>query len=172
MTALQPADPAPENPDGRRVVVGVDGSESSRHALRWAAYLADATAGTVEAVIAWAPHTRFGVMSTGPGGAPPTGNPAADAQQVLAATIEEVFGTHRPAGLLLSVRQGNPAQLLIEASRSAQLLVVGSRGHGGFAGLLLGSVSAACSAHARCPVVVLHGDTPPPTPSGASALAQ
>ena len=58
--------------------------------------------------------------------------------------------------------EGNAAKVLLEASEGARMLVVGSRGHGGFSGLLLGSVSAACAEHARCPVVVVHGDGPPP----------
>jgi len=58
------------------------------------------------------------------------------------------------------VRQGSSAEVLIEARRTAQLLVVGSRGHGGFTGLPFGSGSSACSQHAHCPVVVMHGDRP------------
>lgn len=144
------------------VAVGVDGSEPSKHALLWAQFLAHATGGTVEVIAAWEPFIAYGVMGAGLATIPPDWNPAQDAKKALTATIDEVFGEHRPVGLHLSVREGNPAQVLIEASRSAQLLVVGRRGHGGFAGLLLGSVSAACSEHAECPVVVLRGNTPPP----------
>jgi hypothetical protein len=69
------------------------------------------------------------------------------------------------------VQQGSPAKVLVEASAGARMLIVGSRRHGGFAGLCIGSVSDAGSAHACCPVLVIHGDTPPPPPErGPSAL--
>lgn len=143
-------------------MVGVDSSEPSKQALLWAQFLAASTGGTVEAVAAWEPFTAYGVMGAGLAVVPPAYNPAEDASAALDATVDEVFGEHRPAGLRASVHEGNAALVLIEASRDAQLLVVGNRGRGGFAGLLLGSVSSACSAHAHCPVVVLRGDTPPP----------
>ncbi|MDD0857766.1 universal stress protein [Arthrobacter alpinus] len=54
--------------------------------------------------------------------------------------------------------RGTPARVLMEHSKSAQMLIVGSRGHGGFAGMLLGSVSSACAEHAGCPVLVVHGE--------------
>lgn len=145
-----------------QVVVGIDGSESSRHALRWARYLAAATGSTIEAVTTWIPYIAYGPMVIGPGRIPPSWNPAVDAEKALAETVSEVFGENPPPGMRLTVREGNAAEVLVEASRSAQLLVIGSRGRGGFAGLLLGSVSAACVHHAMCPVVVLHGDNPPP----------
>lgn len=152
------------NPDAGFVVVGVDGSEPSKRALLWAQFLAHATGGTVEAVAAWEPFTAYGVMGAGLAAIPPDWDPAEDANSELTATVDEVFGDHRPEGLRMVAREGNPAHVLIEASRNAQLLVVGNRGRGGFAGLLLGSVSSACSAHAECPVVVLRGDTRPPGP--------
>lgn len=149
-------------PSSGCVVVGVDGSESSKQALLWAAFLAAETSGILEAVVAWVPHTAWGVMATGPGGVLPSGDPASDAGRGLTATVSEVFAGHEPQGLSLRVREGNPVQVLIEASQNARVLVVGSRGHGGFNGLLLGSVSAACAQYATCPVMVVHGDTPPP----------
>jgi nucleotide-binding universal stress UspA family protein len=64
--------------------------------------------------------------------------------------------------LRLVLRQGLPAKVLLDESRGATMLIVGSRGHGGFAGLLLGSVSANCAEHATSPVMVIHGDRPTP----------
>ncbi|MEO6957699.1 MAG: universal stress protein [Antricoccus sp.] len=152
-----------QTPQENRVVVGVDGSESSQHALRWAQFMAHATASNLEVVAAWQPYTALGSMGVGLVIMPSDWDPARDAEVALTATVDEVLGTQRPAGLTLTVREGNAAQILLEASAGARMLVVGSRGHGGFAGLLLGSVSAACTEHATCPVLVLHGDTPAPS---------
>lgn len=146
---------------GRRVVVGVDGSEPSKHALRWARFIAEGSGSTLQAVAAWQPYTAYGWM--GIGWSPmPDWDPALDAEKGLTATVDEVFGVQRPAALDLTVLEGNAAKVLLEASQGARMLVVGSRGHGGFSGLLLGSVSASCSEHATCPVLVVHGDTPAP----------
>lgn len=149
----------------RRVVVGVDGSDSSKQALLWARFMARMSASPLEVVGVWLPFTAHGVMGAGLAMIPPDVDPAGEAERSLTATVDEVFGADRPIGLRLTVREGNAAQVLIAAGRNAQLLVVGSRGWGGFPGLMLGSVSTACVEHARCPVIVLHGDTPPPTDS-------
>jgi len=135
------------------VVVGVDGSDPSRQALIWAARYADLISAQVDAVISWS----FPVMGAGWATVPSNWNPEADARDVLASTISEVFGTDVPPSLSQLVREGNAAQVLIDEAKEAHLLVVGSRGHGGFAGLLLGSVSANCAEHAQCPVLVIHG---------------
>jgi len=145
-----------------RVVVGVDGSEASEHALRWALFMADASGSDLEVVAAWEPFPAFG-WGAGLEMLPNNWNPAEDAEKRTTSSIDKVFGANRPAGFQLTVREGNAASVLLEASKGARMLVVGSRGHGGFAGLLLGSVSAACAEHATCPVLVLHGDTPTPS---------
>jgi nucleotide-binding universal stress UspA family protein len=145
-----------------RIVVGVDGSEPSKQALLWGQSLAHMTGTHVEAVAAWELFSGWAALSAGWAAMPADWNPADDAQKALAATIDEVFGGQRPPGLRTDVREGNPARVLLEASEGARMLVVGSRGHGGFTGLLLGSVSAACAEHASCPVLVLHGTMPPP----------
>jgi nucleotide-binding universal stress UspA family protein len=141
-----------------RVVVGVDGSQGSKQALRWAAYVAASAQARVEAVAAWEFPLGYGW-----GTVPQEWSPAQDTQTNLADTVDEVFGAARPADMRLIVLEGNAARILLEQSQRALLLVVGSRGHGGFAGLLLGSVSASVAEHAACPVLVIHGGQNPPT---------
>jgi nucleotide-binding universal stress UspA family protein len=143
-----------------RIVVGVDGSAHSEQALRWAASLAAAFGARLEAVTAWDVPTSYGFASV-----PPDWDPAGDMRKVLDETVRAVFGDQPPPGLHRQVREGGAAKVLIEASQGAIMLVVGSRGHGGFAGLLLGSVSSNVAEHAPCPVLVIHGDQVPPAPS-------
>ena len=144
------------------VVVGVDGSEASEHALRWAAFLARSTNSTLAALTFWDPVGVYGWTATSWSAVPTGWNPAGDADKQLQSTLDKVFGAHRPVDLRAAVIEGNVARSMLEVSRGARMLVVGSRGHGGFAGLLLGSVSSACAEHAMCPVLVVHGNTPPP----------
>ena len=77
-------------------------------------------------------------------------------QKQVDKAVREAFGDDVPAGLTTSVVFGHPSKVLVHESEDATMLVVGRRGHGGFRGLLLGSVSAACVAHAKCPVLVIH----------------
>lgn len=142
-----------------RIVVGVDGSDQSKLALRWAATLADASGSSLDAVAVWHIPTTFG---WGYLGFPEDAwTPEGAAEKFLAETIDEVFGDGRPPGLQLVVREGNAARVLLKESEGATMLVLGSRGHGGFSGLLLGSVSSECAEHAHCPVLVVHGEEPP-----------
>ena len=141
-----------------RIVVGVDGSEQSVQALRWAQRLAASTGARLDAVAAW----QFPVATAwGTAAIPMNLDPEHDMEKVLTETVDSVFGSDRPAGLQLIVDQGHPARVLVDRSAGALMLVVGSRGHGGFAGLLLGSVSAYAAEHAHCPVLVVHGDQLP-----------
>jgi nucleotide-binding universal stress UspA family protein len=141
------------NQEKPRIVVGVDGSASSVAALRWAARVAPALDATITAVTAWyfPVDTGFGMSP------PPAWDPEAAATEAAEEALVSAFGSEPPQGLVRRTVMGHAAYVLIEESRSADLLVVGSRGHGGFAGLLLGSVSSACAEHAKCPVVVIHG---------------
>lgn len=151
----------PPTSDARPVVVGVDGSDSSRRALVWAAFVARSMGVGLEAVTAWQPMANYTLGSAGWTAFPGDWDPSQDAQNVLDDTVATAFGDARPDDLKLSVREGTAAQVLIDASEHAAMIVVGSRGHGGFVGLLLGSVSAACSEHAKSPVLVVHGDAVP-----------
>lgn len=146
----------PQSP--HRIVVGVDGSAQSIDALHWAARIAADTGAEIDAVTAWQYPTSYGASSV------PDWDPGSDAASLLKEALRTAFGETLPDRLKTSVRQGHPAQVLIEASTNADMLVVGSRGHGGFIGLLLGSVSAYCAEHAHCPVVVARPSTTDPTP--------
>ncbi len=141
-----------------RIVVGVDGSEQSKQALRWAAQFAAASKASIEVVGAWQYPPSYGWAAV------PLDqwNPTRDTEKVLTATVDEVFGSERPDDLVMTVREGSAAKVLLEESKDATLLVVGSRGHGGFVGMLLGSVSAGVAEHATCPVLVVHGAMLPP----------
>jgi len=150
-----------------RIVVGVDGSEQSKLALRWAQSLATTVGASIDAVAVWQMPAAYGWSVVAD-----DWNPEQDTEKWLAGAVDEVFGAQRPDDLRLLVRQGNAAQVLLSVSAGATMLVLGSRGHGGFKGLLLGSVSANCAEHAHCPVLVVHGDHVPqsfaPSPSASA----
>lgn len=133
------------------IVVGVDGSAPSILALRWAGALAPLLKARIRAVTCWQFQIAVGTFI------PVLWDPEEEARKVCAAAVDTAFDGAPPAGLELVASQGSAAKVLVEESRSAQLVVVGSRGHGGFEGLLLGAVSATVAEHARCPVLVAHG---------------
>jgi nucleotide-binding universal stress UspA family protein len=135
-----------------RIVVGVDDSEGAAHALRWAARQAGFfTGATLEAVIAWQYPAFFGWAPAGGDGA----NFAGIADKALSDALNQVFGAEWPDWVRAREVEGYPGQVLVEASEGADLLVVGSRGHAGFADALLGSVSTYCVQHAHVPVTVI-----------------
>jgi nucleotide-binding universal stress UspA family protein len=137
-----------------RIVAGVDGSPPSINALRWATRQAELTGATIDAIIAW----EFPMAAGGMGWAPVSGIDDTDyaelAAKALSTAVDEV---NAPPGVIVHqvVVEGNPAQVLLDSARDADLLVVGNRGHGGFADALIGSVSVRCLHHANCPVVVV-----------------
>ena len=141
-----------------RIVVGVDGSASSLAALRWAVHQAELTGGTVDAVVAW----QMPATMTGIGFALVAVTDRSDMEQTAQRVLDQVVSKVAtaeggPAMRRLAV-QGFPAPVLLGASASADLLVLGSRGLGGFSGALLDSVGQHCVRHARCPVVIIRGD--------------
>ncbi|MDA1360943.1 universal stress protein [Glycomyces luteolus] len=140
-----------KKPEQGAVVVGVDGSPPSRRALRWAVRQAEATGMKIVAVYAWRPPTRYGtgVMVM------PGVEWAEEARAALYSTVETFSARWPNVPIEQRVIEGHPAAVLLEQAEGADLLVVGSRGHGGFMGALLGSVSNHCVHHATCPVVVV-----------------
>lgn len=134
-----------------RIVVGVDGSAGSVHALRWAARQAELTGAVLDVVIAWQYPAFFGWA--------PVGVDDADFGQIAGQTLDdaltEVFGPDRPGWVRARVREGYPPRVLIDESEDSDLLVVGCRGYSGLTDALLGSVSTYCVHHARGPVTVI-----------------
>jgi Universal stress protein UspA and related nucleotide-binding proteins len=138
----------------RRIIVGIDGSESSRDALRSGARIAAALHCPLEAISVWVYPPVFEANP------PVQWELQEDAQRTADAAGAAVFGADLPAWFTATTRRGSPARVLIEESAGAEMLVLGSRGHGGFMGMLLGSVSTACVHHAQCPVLIVrHGST-------------
>ena len=136
------------------IVAGVDGSEGSKEALRFALAEAALRGATVRAVHAWSLPIAFGGPYMPP--QPYDGTELQDqARASLDADVDEVLREGSPVGVERVVERGSPADVLVRAAEGADMLVVGSRGHGGFAGLLLGSVSQQCAQHAPCAVVIV-----------------
>lgn len=136
------------------IVVGVDGSPASVEALRWAAKQAELTGNRLEAVTTWQFPNEYDEIFFDDKTAP-WSEPAARRldEAVAEAGIDE-------AAIDKTVLNGHPVPVLVERCADAELLVVGSRGRGGFRGLLLGSVSASVMHHAACPVVVVRHHDP------------
>jgi len=136
------------------IVVGVDGSANSIAALRWAAERARVNGATIRAVFAWRLPPVSPTLASVSGGLSPT----EIVSHAAAITLDEYL---QEAALSLDVHverinvEGTPAKVLIDEGGRAELLVVGARGHEGFAGLLLGSVATAVTRHAPCPVAVI-----------------
>lgn len=141
------------------IVVGVDHSPGARAALVFADEEARLRGATIHAVHAW----QYGYIGyVGPESRlPPVGADIDELHTAAATALEASVREALPdtdVPIELQAIQGAPASVLVEASRDADLLVVGSRGHGGFVGLLLGSVGQQCAHHAECPVVIVHAE--------------
>ncbi|MEU8298528.1 universal stress protein [Micromonospora sp. NPDC048909] len=149
-----PSETAPAAPSDGPVVVGVDGSDVSLAALGFAVERAAQRRVPLRVIRAWSPPEP---PWRGPGG-----GAATDADEATAAERDAVNGSLAPwrqsfpeLAISVEVAAGGPASLLVEASRGAQLVAVGSRGRGGLRGMLLGSVSQQLIQHALCPVAVV-----------------
>jgi nucleotide-binding universal stress UspA family protein len=137
----------------KNILVGVDGSRGSRKALTWAAAEAAEHGADLTVLRVWE-H----ILPPPAGDSPPPGNVpdmSGEVADELVQIIKEELGDNPPVLAQPQVKQGRPAEVLIEESAKADLLVVGTRGRGGFAGLVLGSVSQHVAAYAQCPVTVV-----------------
>lgn len=145
------------------IVVGFDGSEHARAALELAAREAASRGLALRVVTAW--HVPAAAFGSGLGPAP--GFDPHEIEEAARATAAQALELLGPEASKLEVerrvREGDPAHVLVEEAADAATLVVGSRGHGGLAGVLFGSVSQHCAAHAPCPLVIVHA---PPRDEG------
>lgn len=140
------------------IVVGVDASPSSLDALRWAADQALLTGSRLHVISCWETLETYSLDEADI----PNSVFEEQARKRLNVSLTDGLGkSHASIPTEAIVVRGYPAEVLIEASRTAVLLVIGSRGHGGFVGMLLGSVSHHCVAHAHCPVVVVRHEGHP-----------
>ena len=137
--------------DIKKIIVGVDGSDASVEALRRAQNLGESLNARIEAIGCWEiPRMYHGYTLMGIEGFEES------ADKFLKESVKHVFGPETPENVKVTLMQGDPKSSLIRASNNADLLIVGRRGHGRFGGTLMGSVSSACIAHAKCPVMVVH----------------
>ena len=139
------------------IVVGVDGSDGAQEALCVAVQEARLRGAGLRVVTAW----HIPARAYGAGGAAfSPGIDPADFKDSASAALETALAAlgRQANGVQIErvARRGQPALVLLEEARGADMLVVGSRGHGGFVGLLLGSVSHQCALHAACPVLIVH----------------
>jgi len=141
-----------------RIVVGVDGSVAAQRALRWALEEAKLRHVEVDVVNAYR-YEMYWSEAFGMTALAPEADLANDSEALVREAVERAADVAKDHVVVRARSvEGPAANVLLDASASADLLVVGSRGRGGFAGLLLGSVSQQCANHARCPVVIVpHG---------------
>lgn len=140
-----------KNSDKGRIVVGIDRSPGSIAALKEAQRIAQAMGSWLDVVECWAVPSAVAVPS-----ALGAVNYEEGAKKLLQETVTSALGSPLPSNVSTSLVNGQSRRKLVEMSEGADMLVVGRRGHGGFAGLLLGSVSQACVAYSHCPVLVVN----------------
>jgi nucleotide-binding universal stress UspA family protein len=137
-----------------RIVVGIDGSENSDQALRWALAEARLRGAVLEAVHAWA-MPIYVVSGFAPVVPPDRLAMHEAANELLEKAVARVLGDAKDVEVERDVIEGMAVRVLLGEAADADLLVVGACGHGGVAGILLGSVSRQCVQHALCPVVIV-----------------
>jgi nucleotide-binding universal stress UspA family protein len=130
------------------IVVGVDGSSSSKRAVRWAAQQAKLTGSTLRAVSSWRWPSYITIM-------PPGVDLASDTRRTLDEVLEEALTGSEDVSVTRHVIEGPPGPALLTQAQDATLLVVGAQGRAAFPGMLLGSVAEYCVRHGSCPVVVV-----------------
>jgi nucleotide-binding universal stress UspA family protein len=140
--------------DYRKIVVGVDGSEASLKAVIWATHEAKLRDSEIEIIHSWSMPFVVDPMAMMPMMFP-IEEMVADANKIAAAAAAKVTSIDPKIRVVSRIERGSASEHLITASKSADLVVVGSRGHGGFAGLLLGSVAQQVANHASCPAVIV-----------------
>jgi nucleotide-binding universal stress UspA family protein len=135
------------------VIVGVDGSSGSLHALSWAGREARLRGATLEIVVEWTYPIPVALSPVAPE-FPEVSKIKKEAHDFIERSIEAVRDDVAGVNIERQVAKGTPSQVLLERAKDADLLVVGSRGLGGFGGLVLGSVSQQCVLHTTRPAVV------------------
>jgi nucleotide-binding universal stress UspA family protein len=148
--ALETTPAAESEVSPTRIVVGIDGSAASLDALDWAGRQASLTHSTLEMIMTWDWPTTYGWALAFPGDY----NPSEGMPELLSKATDALHAKYPDIEVTFRIVQGHPAPILVEASKGADLLVVGSRGHGEFVGMLIGSVSECCATNAHCPVLV------------------
>lgn len=133
------------------MVVGADGTPCSEEAVRWAAHQAELCGCELQIVVVWHWPVNYGFPAPMVSGF----DPAAQAMATVDEQVEELRREHPALTVRTAVVEGAAGPVLVEMSHGAELLVVGTRGHGGLVGLVIGSVSEHCVTHAHCPVVVV-----------------
>jgi nucleotide-binding universal stress UspA family protein len=143
-------DAGSEGGNSPKIVVGVDGSAASLAALDWAAEQAALTRSPLEIVTTWEWPLTYGWAVP----LPQEYDPEEGVQKALDEAAEAALAKYPDVEITTRALEGHPAPALVEASKGAKLLVLGSRGHGEFVGMLLGSVGEHCATHAHCPVLI------------------
>lgn len=149
----------------QRVIIGVDGSEYSSNALRLAGRIAAGLDAPLEVITCVGMPDFYFAAHLESGNEQLTAKLQEAASRLAEEAVNRAFGDQRPADLTVGVKFGSPAKVLIDESKSAQLLVVGRHGSGGFLSQAIGSVSRACAAHSHCPVLLIDQDTKVAKPS-------